>query len=147
VAARRPASYRLAHQRRHDTWPADKDAWQHGGATIWQAPAVDPDLGLLFVNTDNPAPDLNGAVRAGDNLYTSSVLALEVATGRYRWHFQETHHDLWDYGAPSPVVLFDATIDGMPRKGLVSLSKDGYAYILDRVSGKPLWLAISPGSW
>jgi quinohemoprotein ethanol dehydrogenase len=122
----------------HDTWPADNDAWKHGGATIWQTPAVDPDLGLLFVATDNPAPDLNGAVRAGDNLYTSSVLALDVMTGKYRWHFQETHHDIWDYGAPSPVVLFDAVMDGKPRKGLVSLSKDGYAYILDRVTGKPL---------
>ena len=122
----------------HETWPADNDAWKHGGATIWQTPAVDPDLGLLFVATDNPAPDLNGAGRAGDNLFTSSVLALDVETGKYRWHFQETHHDLWDYGAPSPVVLFDAEIDGKPRKGIVSLSKDGYAYILDRVTGKPL---------
>jgi alcohol dehydrogenase (cytochrome c) len=122
----------------HDTWPADNDAWRHGGATIWQTPAIDPDLGLLYVATDNPAPDLNGAVRAGDNLYTSCVLALDVKTGQYRWHYQETHHDIWDYGAPSPVVLFNAVIDGTPRKGLVSLSKDGYAYILDRVTGKPL---------
>lgn len=122
----------------HDTWPADNDAWKHGGASIWQTPAIDPQLGVLYVSTDNPAPDLNGAVRAGDNLYSSSVLALDAKTGRYRWHYQETHHDIWDYGAANPVVLFDATVDGKPRKGLVQVSKDGYAYILDRVTGKPL---------
>ena len=77
-------------------------------------------------------------MRAGDNLYSSSVLALDAKTGRYRWHYQEIHHDLWDYGAPNPVVLFDATVSGQPRKGLAQLNKDGYAYILDRVTGKPL---------
>ncbi len=122
----------------HETWPADNDAWKHGGASIWQTPAVDPGLGLIFVSTDNPAPDLNGAIRPGDNLFTSSILALDARTGKYRWHYQETHHDIWDYGAPNPVVLFDATVDGKPRKGLVQLSKDGYAYILDRVTGQPL---------
>jgi alcohol dehydrogenase (cytochrome c) len=122
----------------HETWPADNDSWKHGGASIWQTPAVDPELGLIYVSTDNPAPDLNGAIRPGDNLYTASVLALDARTGKYRWHYQEIHHDIWDYGAPNPVVLFDATIDGKPRKGLVQLSKDGYAYILDRVTGKPL---------
>ncbi len=122
----------------HDTWPADNDAWKHGGASIWQTPAIDPKLGLLYVSTDNPAPDLNGAVRAGDNLFSASVLALDAKTGKYRWHYQEIHHDLWDYGAPNPVVLFDAVVGGRPRKGLAQLNKDGYAYILDRVTGKPL---------
>jgi len=122
----------------HETWPADNDAWKSGGASIWQTPALDPQLGLLYVSTDNPAPDLNGAIRGGDNLFSSSVLALNAKTGKYRWHYQEIHHDLWDYGAPNPVVLFDATVDGQPRKGLAQLNKDGYAYILDRVTGKPL---------
>jgi alcohol dehydrogenase (cytochrome c) len=122
----------------HETWPADNDVWKYGGAAIWQTPAVDPALGLIFFSTDNPAPDLNGAVRAGDNLYSSSIMALEVRTGRYRWHFQEIHHDIWDYAAPNPVVLFDADVAGVPRKGLVQVSKDGYAYILDRATGKPL---------
>ena len=122
----------------HETWPADNDSWKTGGASIWQTPALDPQLGLIYVSTDNPAPDLNGAVRAGDNLFSSSVLALDAKTGKYRWHYQEIHHDLWDYGAPNPVVLFDATVDGQPRKGLAQLNKDGYAYLLDRVTGKPL---------
>jgi quinohemoprotein ethanol dehydrogenase len=122
----------------HETWPTDTDAWRHGGAAIWNTPAIDPQLGLIFLSTDNPAPDLNGAGRAGDNLYTDSILALDARTGKYRWHYQEVHHDIWDYGTPNPVVLFDATVQGHPRKGLAQLSKDGYAYILDRVTGKPL---------
>ncbi len=79
----------------------------HGGATVWQTPAVDPELGLIYFSTGNPGPDFNGAVRAGDNLFSASIVAIEARTGKYRWHFQEVHHDLWDYDAPNPVVLFD----------------------------------------
>ena len=122
----------------HETWPADSDIWKVGGAAIWQTPAVDPEQGLLIFSTDNPAPDLNGGVRAGDNLYTSSILALDLHTGKLRWYFQEIHHDLWDYGAPNPLVLFDVVMDGRMRKGVVQVSKNGYAYILDRTTGKPL---------
>jgi alcohol dehydrogenase (cytochrome c) len=77
-------------------------------------------------------------VRAGDNLYSASIVALEVATGRYRWHFQEVHHDIWDYDAPNPVVLFDASIGGVPRKGIAEVGKTGFTYILDRTNGTPL---------
>ena len=77
-------------------------------------------------------------MRAGDNLYTSSIIALEASTGRYRWHFQEVHHDLWDYDAPNPVVLFDAPIAGQDRKGIAEVGKTGFTYILDRTNGKPL---------
>jgi quinohemoprotein ethanol dehydrogenase len=122
----------------HETWPQDNDAWKYGGASIWQTPAVDPGLGLVYFSTSNPGPDLNGRVRAGDNLYTSSIIALEVATGRYRWHFQEVHHDLWDYDAPNPVVLFDAQVAGQDRKGIAEVGKTGFTYILDRTNGKPL---------
>jgi alcohol dehydrogenase (cytochrome c) len=122
----------------HETWPQDNDAWKYGGASIWQTPAVDPELGLVYFSTSNPGPDYNGRVRAGDDLYSSSIVALDVATGRYRWHFQEVHHDLWDYDAPNPVVLFDATIAGQPRKGIAEVGKTGFTYILDRGTGKPL---------
>jgi quinohemoprotein ethanol dehydrogenase len=122
----------------HDTWPADSDAWQHGGAPVWQTPAIDPDLGLLYFSTGNPGPDLSGAVRAGDNLFSVSIVAVDAHTGEYRWHFQQVHHDLWDYDSPNPIVLFDAEIDGRMRKGLVEVSKTGWAYILDRTNGKPL---------
>ncbi|HEU4620533.1 MAG TPA: PQQ-binding-like beta-propeller repeat protein, partial [Gammaproteobacteria bacterium] len=122
----------------HETWPADGDAWLHGGAPVWQTPAVDPELGLIYFSTGNPGPDLGGAVRPGDNLYSDSMIAIEADTGRYRWHFQQIHHDIWDYGAANPVVLFDAEIDGKLRKGIVEVSKAGFVYILDRATGEPL---------
>jgi PQQ-dependent dehydrogenase (methanol/ethanol family) len=122
----------------HDSWPQDNEVWMHGGGTVWNTPAVDPELGLIYFSTGNPGPDFNGAVRAGDNLFTASVVAVEARTGKYRWHFQEVHHDIWDYDAPNPVVLFDASIDGRMRKGLAQVGKTGWAYILDRETGKPL---------
>jgi alcohol dehydrogenase (cytochrome c) len=122
----------------HDSWPADSDAWMYGGATVWQTPAVDPELGLLYFSTGNPGPDFNGAVRAGDNLLSSSIVAVDAKTGEYRWHFQQVHHDIWDYDSPNPVVLFDVEIDGRPRKALAQVSKTGWAYILERTTGEPL---------
>jgi quinohemoprotein ethanol dehydrogenase len=122
----------------HETWPQDNAVWTHGGAPVWQTPAIDPQMGLIYFSTGNPGPDLNGARRAGDNLFSASIVALDVATGKYRWHFQEVHHDLWDYDAPNPVVLFDAVVDGKPRKALAQAGKTGWVYILDRITGKPL---------
>jgi quinohemoprotein ethanol dehydrogenase len=122
----------------HDTWPANSDVWKHGGAAIWQTPAIDPELGLIYFSTANPGPVLNGAIRKGNNLFSVSIVALDVKTGKYRWHFQEVHHDIWDYDAPNPVVLFDAPYQGKVRKALVEAGKTGWAYILDRVTGKPL---------
>jgi quinohemoprotein ethanol dehydrogenase len=122
----------------HDTWPATGDAWKHGGAPVWQTPAVDPNLGLLYFSTGNASPDLYGAARAGDNLFASSILALDAKTGKYRWHFQEVHHDIWDYDAPSPVVLFNVSVGGRERQALGQAGKTGWVYILDRETGKPL---------
>jgi quinohemoprotein ethanol dehydrogenase len=122
----------------HDTWPGYNDAWKYGGAAIWQTPAVDPELGLIYFSTGNPGPDLSGGVREGDNLFSTSIVALDVRTGKYRWHFQQVHHDLWDYDSPNPVVLFDAPIDGQTRKGIAEVGKTGFTYLLDRTDGKPL---------
>jgi alcohol dehydrogenase (cytochrome c) len=122
----------------HETWPKDNDAWKYGGAAIWQTPAVDPELGLVYFSTGNAAPDYNGAFRAGDNLYAASMLAIELATGKHRWHFQQVHHDIWDYDAVNPVVLMDVNMGGRTRKAIVEVGKTGWAYILDRETGKPL---------
>ena len=122
----------------HETWPATNDVWKHGGASVWQTPAVDPELGLIYFSTGNPGPDYNGAVRAGDNLFSASIVALDAKTGQYRWHFQQVHHDLWDYDGPSPVVLFDIEIDGVERHAIAEASKTGWVYILDRTNGEPL---------
>ena len=118
----------------HDTWPQDNEAWKTGGAPVWQTPAVDPELGLLYFSTGNASPDLNGSKREGDNLFTASIVAIEAKTGKYRWHYQQVHHDIWDYDGPSPVVLFD--VDG--KKGLAQASKTGWLYLLDRETGEPL---------
>jgi alcohol dehydrogenase (cytochrome c) len=122
----------------HDTWPKDNDSWKYGGAAIWQTPAVDLELGLVYFSTGNAAPDYNGAFRAGDNLYAASMLAIELATGKYRWNFQQVHHDIWDYDAVNPVVLMDVNMAGRTRKAIVEVGKTGWAYILDRETGKPL---------
>jgi quinohemoprotein ethanol dehydrogenase len=78
----------------HETWPQDSDVWKYGGASVWQTPAVDPNLGLIYFSTSNPGPVLNGNIRAGDNLFSVSIVAIEAATGKYRWHFQQVHHDM-----------------------------------------------------
>ncbi len=122
----------------HETWPQDSDVWKYGGAAIWQTPAVDPELGLLYFTTANPGPVLKGNLRQGDNLYSVSMIALDVKTGKYRWHFQQVHHDIWDYDSPNPVILFDAPYGGVLRKGIAQAAKTGWVYILDRVTGKPL---------
>jgi len=122
----------------HDTWPSGSDAWRHGGATVWQTPAMDPELGLIYFTTGNPGPDFNGRIRRGDNLFSVSLLAVEAKTGKYRWHFQQVHHDIWDYDSPNPVILFDVRINGRVRKAVAEASKTGWVYILDRTNGKPL---------
>ncbi|MCB1747655.1 MAG: PQQ-binding-like beta-propeller repeat protein [Gammaproteobacteria bacterium] len=122
----------------HDTWPAGSDAWRRGGGTVWHTPAVDPERGLLYFSTGNAGPDFNGAVRAGDNLFTASIVALDVHSGAYRWHFQEVHHDIWDYDAANPVVLFDVELDGRIRHAIAQAGKTGWVYLLDRTDGTPL---------
>ena len=121
-----------------DSWPKDNDYYKFGGAPVWQTPALDPELGLIYFSTGNAGPDYGGAQRAGDNLFTSSIVAIEAKSGKYRWHFQQVHHDIWDYDSPNPVVLFDAMYQGNLRKGLAEISKTGWVYILDRTNGKPL---------
>ncbi|NBS25908.1 MAG: quinonprotein alcohol dehydrogenase [Gammaproteobacteria bacterium] len=122
----------------HDTWPQDTMAYEFGGGTVWQTPAVDPELDLVYFSTGNPGPDMNGAIREGDNLFTDSIVAIDARTGEYRWHFQQVHHDLWDYDAPNPVILFDMEYQGETRKAIAEAGKTGWVYILDRVTGEPI---------
>ena len=121
-----------------DTWPAENTPAMRGGATIWNTPALDPELGLVYFATGNCGPDYDGSIREGDNLFCASIMAVNAKTGAYAWHFQEVHHDLWDYDAASPVVLFDTVINGQPRKGIAEAGRTGWVYILDRTNGKPL---------
>lgn len=121
----------------NDTWAGD--SWQTGGATVWTTPSVDPDLGLLYLTTGNAAPDLDGAKRAGNNLFSASIVALDLNTGQYRWHFQEVHHDIWDYDAPQPTHLFTVEKDGQQIPAIGHANKNGHYFILDRRDGKPLF--------
>ena len=121
-----------------DTWPPGTDHSMRGGAAIWNTPAVDPELGLLYFAVGNCGPDYDGSMREGDNLFCTSIVALKAKTGEYAWHFQQVHHDIWDYDAASPVVLFDTVINGEPRKGIAEAGRTGWVYILDRTNGKPL---------
>jgi quinohemoprotein ethanol dehydrogenase len=128
-----------------DSWPAATDpdplkasAYTHGGASVWQAPTIDPELGMLYFSTGNAGPDYDGSMRPGDNLFSASIVALDYKTGQYKWHFQEVHHDIWDFDAPSPTVLFDQTYNGQVRKGIYQPGKTGWLYLLDRTNGQPL---------
>ncbi len=120
----------------HETW--EGDSWKSGGAPVWTHPAIDPDLGMIYVPTGNAGPDNDGTERGGDNLFTVSVLALDLKTGAHKWHFQEVHHDLWDYDSAAAPVLADITYQGRPRKILMHAGKSGMMFILDRTNGKPL---------
>jgi len=116
------------------------EAWRTGGGSVWQAPAVDPELGLVFFGVGNASPDLDGSVRPGDNLYTASVVAVDLGTGKLKWHFQELPHDTWDLDAVSPVVLFDlpAANGGTPVRAVAQAGKTGWVYVLDRATGRPI---------
>lgn len=115
------------------------DSWQHGGGPAWHHPAYDPALGLLFVNTGNPAPDLDGAVRPGDNLYTDCVVALDVKTGKVRWYYQLVSHDLWDYDASPPPVLVDVRdASGKVVPAVAQAGKVPWVFVLDRRTGAPI---------
>jgi alcohol dehydrogenase (cytochrome c) len=125
----------------HTTLPESfaGDSFKRGGAPVWQNPTVDEQLGLLYFGTGNPSPDANGIDRAGDNLFATSVVALDLETGTPRWHFQETHHDLWDYDSAQPTMLFATEKDGHQTPALGHCSKNGNYYILDRRNGQPIF--------
>ena len=115
------------------------DSWKRGGASVWITGTYDPDLNLVYWGTGNPGPDMNGDVRPGDNLYSCSVVALDVDTGKLKWHFQMTPHDVHDWDAISDTVLVDIKHDGKPVKALVQANRNGFFYALDRATGKFLF--------
>ena len=121
-------------ERGSDSWAGD--SYARGGAPAWTSGAYDPATDTLYWTTGNPSPDWDGDGRLGDNLYSDSVLALEANTGKLKWYFQFTPHDVWDYDGNTQVFLLDAKFDGRDRKLLVQANRNGYFYVLDRVSGK-----------
>ncbi|MFY9820663.1 MAG: PQQ-binding-like beta-propeller repeat protein [Thermoanaerobaculia bacterium] len=132
-----------------DTWPAkDPDSWwpwskdkkpyEVGGAGVWMNPTIDVANHQVIFGTGNPNPDFNGRKRAGDNLYSCSVVSLDSDTGKLRWYFQEVRHDLWDYDQAAAPILFTTTITGQPVEAVGAAGKTGWFYILDRKTGKSL---------
>jgi alcohol dehydrogenase (cytochrome c) len=117
-----------------DSWPGD--LYLHGGGTTWMPGTYDPELKTLFWTTSNPAPDFEGSVRPGDDLYTDCLLALDPATGKLKWYFQFTPHDLFDYDATETPMLIDALYQDQPRKLLLQANRNGFVYVLDRTSGE-----------
>jgi alcohol dehydrogenase (cytochrome c) len=121
----------------HGTWRGtDSKAWEHGGGSIWVPGAYDPDLNLVYWGTGNAGPDYNGAEREGDNLYTASIVALDADTGKLRWHYQFTPHDIWDWDSTQMPVLADLTLNGELRKVVLFANRNGFFYVLDRATGK-----------
>jgi alcohol dehydrogenase (cytochrome c) len=112
------------------------NSWQSGGGMVWTTPAIDPKLGLLIFSTGNPNPDLDGTIRQGDNLYTDSIVALDVHSGELKWYYQEVKHDVWDYDAVSNVVLFDVHRNGKVIPAAAEAGKVGWVFIVDRRTGK-----------
>src|ERR1700683_884703 len=116
------------------SWPGK--LYLHGGGTTWMPGTYDPQFNTIYWGTSNPAPDFEGGVRPGDDLYTDCVLALDPDTGKLKWHFQFTPHDLYDFDATETPVLIDAEYQGRPRKLLVEANRNGFLYALDRGDGK-----------
>jgi alcohol dehydrogenase (cytochrome c) len=123
-----------------ESWPGK--LYLRGGGTTWMPGTYDPQLNLLFWGTSNPAPDFEGRVRPGDDLYTDCVLALNPDDGKLKWYFQFTPHDLFDYDAVETPILIDAVYKGSPRKLLVQANRNGFVYVLDRSNGK--FLSATP---
>ena len=120
------------------------ETWQgkgldHPAGTTWMTGTFDASLDTIYWAVGNPGPDLYGEDRLGDNLYTDSVVALDARTGAFKWHFQFTPHDVWDYDAEETPALVDAMWQGQPRKLLVQANRNGFFYVLDRTNGKFLF--------
>ena len=120
-----------------ETWGGD--SWQYGCGAAWIPGTYDPELNLVYIGTGNPCPFWDGDVRPGDNLYTDSIVALDAGTGKLKWYFQTTPHDVWDLDAMAELVLIDTAIQGKPVKALFQANKNGYFYALDRTNGRLLY--------
>ena len=122
----------------NDTW--EDGSWATAGNTnVWTYMAADDELGIVYLPTSTPTNDYWGGYRLGENLYAESIVALNAETGDRIWHFQTVHHGLWDYDIASAPNLVDIVVDGRPIKAVAQVSKTGFTYVFDRVTGEPVW--------
>ena len=120
-----------------DTWP-NEDAMRHGGGMTWQPVTYDPDLNLMYLTTGNPHPVIAHSNRAGANLFTGCIIALNPDTGTMAWYFQTTPHDTHDWDATETAVLIDGEVNGQPRKLIAQAARNGHFFVLDRATGRAL---------
>jgi quinoprotein glucose dehydrogenase len=138
----------------YDTW-LEGSADYTGNAGVWGPFSVDEELGLVYLNIESATNDMYGGARPGNNLFTSSLVAVDLETGERVWHFQQIHHDIWDYDNPPQPILIDITVDGEEIPAVVQLTKQAIAYAFNRETGEPVWpipeVAVPqttiPGEW
>ena len=122
----------------NDTW--EGDSWRYTGNTgVWGQMTIDPELGMAYLPVEMPTNDYYGGHRLGDNLFSDSLVALDLETGERVWHFQTTHHDVWDWDLPAAPVLTDITVDGRAIKAVSLPTKQSWLYVFDRETGEPVW--------
>lgn len=121
-----------------ETWK--NNSWLYSGnGNVWSTMSGDEEAGYVYLPTTSPTNDFYGGHRLGDNLYADSILCLDAESGKRIWHFQTVHHDLWDYDNPTAPNLIDITVEGRPIRALAQVTKQGFTYVLDRMTGKPVW--------
>ena len=122
----------------NDTW--ENDSWRFTGNTgVWAQMSIDPELNMAYVPVEAPTGDYYGGHRPGNNLFSSSVVAVDLDTGERKWHFQTVHHDIWDWDLPAAPILADITVDGREIKALIQPTKQSYMFVLNRETGEPVW--------
>jgi quinoprotein glucose dehydrogenase len=138
----------------NETW--ERDSWSYSGNTgMWGPFSVDEELGIAYLPIELSTGDYFGGHRPGNNLFTESLVAVDLQTGKRKWHFQLVHHGIWDYDLPCAPILADITVDGKRVKAVAQASKQGFLYVFDRVTGQPVWPIIErpvekgtvPGEW
>jgi quinoprotein glucose dehydrogenase len=121
-----------------ETW--EDGSWAFSGAVnLWSMMSADPELGLVYLPLTAPTSDMYGGHRLGDNLFSNSLVAVDAATGEMAWYFQTVRHDLWDFDLPAAPILADLNVDGRELKAVIQITKQGIAWVFDRVTGEPVW--------
>ena len=122
----------------NETW--GNDSWKYTGNTgAWVPLAADEELGYVYIPVEMPTGDFYGGNRPGDNLFSDSLVCLDAKTGKRIWHFQLVHHDIWDWDIGAPPILTDITVNGKKIKAIAQIMKQGFTFVFDRVTGKPVW--------
>ncbi len=122
----------------NDTWL--ENSWAvNGNTAVWTQMSIDEDLGLVYLPVESPSSDYYGGKRPGNNLFAESLVCVDLATGKRKWHFQFVHHPIWDHDMSSAPLLADVTINGKPRKLVAVPSKQAWLYVFDRITGEPIW--------